>query len=114
MMTTMTIFKHNPRAMGAVLRLLVLVLFIFARIGEPATALTPTGGRAAEWWIVRWGLIEAWKVSRGSGVTVAVIDTGVQASVAGMQGAVLPGIDLTKQGSDGRTDSSQDGHGTAI
>jgi type VII secretion-associated serine protease mycosin len=49
-------------------------------------------------------------------VTVAVIDTGVNAQLPDMKPVVLPGIDLTSQGGDGRrdTDAYKHGHGTGM
>jgi len=57
-----------------------------------------------------------WPLSRGAGVTVAVLDSGVQANVADLRGAVVPGGDTTGAGTSGETDDdySADGHGTAM
>ncbi|WP_285737443.1 type VII secretion-associated serine protease mycosin [Kitasatospora phosalacinea] len=56
--------------------------------------------------------VKVWPISQGEGVTVAVIDTGVDASHPDLSGQVLPGLDLTGSGGDGRTDEK--GHGTAM
>lgn len=56
------------------------------------------------------GMAEAWRLSDGA-VTVAVVDSGVDARNAHLAGAVLPGKDFVT-GGDGRTDAS--GHGTAV
>jgi membrane-anchored mycosin MYCP len=55
----------------------------------------------------------AWEVTRGAGVTVAVVDSGI-APNPHLTGAVVDGVDLVGDGSDptGRADSY--GHGTAI
>jgi type VII secretion-associated serine protease mycosin len=56
---------------------------------------------------------EAQRISRGAGVTVAVIDSGVDATHPDLEGSVLPGTDLTESGpGDGRIDSN--GHGTKM
>src|SRR5690606_1637139 len=55
---------------------------------------------------------EAHEHSLGDGVTVAVLDSGVDASHPDLRGAVLPGLDLTGRGSDGRDDPA--GSGTAL
>ena len=62
------------------------------------------------------GVRRAWEVSRGRGVTVAVVDSGVAAGNQHFQGpdgpVVLPGIDLSGENTDGRVDVGE--HGTAI
>ncbi|MFB7944094.1 type VII secretion-associated serine protease mycosin [Kitasatospora phosalacinea] len=55
---------------------------------------------------------KVWPISQGEGVTVAVIDTGVDASHPDLSGQILPGLDLTDSHGDGRTDT--EGHGTAM
>ena len=63
--------------------------------------------------VKRLGLDEAWALSRGSGVTVAVVDSGVDAGNAHLQGALVPGF--TSFG-DGSVPSTTDvaAHGTAV
>ena len=62
------------------------------------------------------GVRRAWEISRGRGVTVAIIDSGVAAGNQHFQGSdgpvVLPGIDLSGENTDGRVDVGE--HGTAI
>jgi type VII secretion-associated serine protease mycosin len=51
--------------------------------------------------------------SQGEGVTVGLIDTGVDASHPDLAGSILPGVDLSASGApDGRRDG--DGHGTGM
>jgi membrane-anchored mycosin MYCP len=56
----------------------------------------------------------AWAVTRGAGVTVAVVDSGVDAANPHLRDAVAGGINLVGDGTDpsGLTDTH--GHGTAI
>lgn len=58
------------------------------------------------------GIQSAWQLSSGSGVTVAVVDSGINADNAHLGAAVLPGRDFLDEEGDGREDVS--GHGTAV
>ncbi|MCF3104584.1 type VII secretion-associated serine protease mycosin [Streptomyces roseoverticillatus] len=53
-----------------------------------------------------------WETSTGAGITVAVIDSGVDATLPDLQGQVLEGKNFTDEPGDARTDA--DGHGTGI
>jgi len=75
--------------------------------------------RDLEYWLADYGFSEAWNTTRGAGVTVAVIDTGVDGSVAELRGAVVGGTDVSGLGSaDGQTpvggDVQDSGHGTMV
>jgi type VII secretion-associated serine protease mycosin len=65
--------------------------------------------RDAQWHLETLSVAEAHEATRGAGVIVAVIDSGVDADHPDLRGSVLPGHDLTGPG-DGRIDI--DGHGT--
>jgi subtilisin family serine protease len=72
---------------------------------------------APEWWFDRWHVQSLWDGgARGQGVTIAEIDTGVNASLSELAANVLPGKDYGPGGGDGRTDHAVDpfGHGTAM
>jgi membrane-anchored mycosin MYCP len=54
-----------------------------------------------------------WPLTDGSGITVAVVDTGVDGSIPQLRGMVLPGIDTTRPGRE-RADTDCFGHGTFV
>jgi membrane-anchored mycosin MYCP len=54
----------------------------------------------------------AWDLTQGSGVTVAVVDTGVQASAPQLAGRVRAGFDVVNRSGPGNTDCN--GHGTFV
>lgn len=68
--------------------------------------------RKDQWALQALDAEAVWKVATGKGVTVAVIDTGVDASHTDLKGNVLPGKDFV----DGDSDASPvgDKHGTAM
>lgn len=72
--------------------------------------------RNQEYWLDDYGFTEAWNTSKGAGVTVAVIDTGVAADIPALDGAVIGGTDVSGIGSpDGRTPIGSDSkHGTMV
>lgn len=83
-------------------------------------SLTAAGGRNAvhdsQWALQASGAEQAWKISRGRGVTVAVIDSGVDAAHPDLRGKVDAGFDYGDGSSgDGTRDSgAQSGHGTQV
>ncbi|MHC2999479.1 S8 family serine peptidase [Microbacterium sp. HJ5] len=76
---------------------------------SPASAVAPEAPaedpvRAAEYWLADYGIERAWQTTRGKGVTVAVIDTGVGKGPVEFEGAVVGGTDVSGVGTpDGRT-----------
>nr|WP_314845679.1 S8 family serine peptidase [uncultured Microbacterium sp.] len=67
----------------------------------------------ASYLVDRLGLEEAWTLSRGQGVTVAVVDSGVEAGNAHLAGALVPGASTFGDGA-APADDDLFGHGTAI
>ncbi|MEB0307619.1 S8 family serine peptidase, partial [Cryobacterium sp. 10I1] len=59
---------------------------------------------------------QAWATTKGAGVTVAVIDTGVSTSVPELAGAVVGGTDVSGLGSSNGQTPVGDGseHGTLV
>lgn len=54
--------------------------------------------RDNEWWLAEVNIMKAWQTTRGGGVTVAVLDTGVDASQPDLSGSVITGPDYTRSG----------------
>jgi type VII secretion-associated serine protease mycosin len=73
--------------------------------------------RDGEYWLSEYGITDAWLTTRGAGVTIAVIDTGVDGSVPELAGAVIGGADFSGQGSsNGQRPVGSEGreHGTMV
>lgn len=67
--------------------------------------------RDQQWVLDVYAMQDTWAVSQGEGVTVAVVDSGVDASHPDMTGQVLEGKDFTG-GGDAQEDTT--GHGTGM
>ncbi|MDH6516104.1 type VII secretion-associated serine protease mycosin [Streptomyces sp. SAI-135] len=80
----------------------------------PAASADQT--RQAQWALQTLQAEDAWKISEGNGVTVAVIDTGVNSEHVDLQGNVLQGKDFTDGDDDASPDASEDdpSHGTEM
>jgi subtilisin family serine protease len=106
------------RRLLAAFAVLLAVLGLPEALGRPALAGAAPGPAAApEWWFDSWRVPALWASGAdGHGITIAVVDTGVQASLPELQGKVLPGADFSGNDSDGRTDYDGDdfAHGTAM
>ncbi|MFM6968362.1 MAG: S8 family peptidase [Microbacteriaceae bacterium] len=100
-------FARRPRLIAA-----VLTVLLFA-VASPATADVY---RSAEWWLDDYGVTTAWKTATGRGITIAVIDTGIDGSHPDLTGQVVGGADMSGRGaSDGSQPLSPDKeHGTMV
>jgi subtilisin family serine protease len=72
--------------------------------------------RERQYWLKDYGIEQAWAITRGAGVTIAIIDTGVDGSHQDLAGAVIAGADFSGLGSaDGQTPVGSDRrHGTMV
>jgi type VII secretion-associated serine protease mycosin len=68
--------------------------------------------RSQQWALDKLRAETVWGLQRGTGQTVAVVDTGVDGTHPDLAGRLLPGVDYVDAGGDGRTDPN--GHGTHV
>jgi type VII secretion-associated serine protease mycosin len=100
-------------ALRSAVRLLLAVLLVSGTLlvgaASPASA---DAIRGKQWHLGFLRATEAWRHSTGAGVTVAVIDSGVDANHPDLRGQVISGADFVDRSTDGRKDVV--GHGTTV
>ena len=82
-------------------------------VAAPASA---DSYRDAQWWLADYGVTRAWETATGKGITIAIIDTGVDGTVPDLTGQVVGGTDVSGIGAEnGQTplDPSK-GHATQV
>lgn len=99
------------RFLGAVLLGLLCV-----PLGIGASVAHADQVRDRQYWLEDFGIADAWSVTRGAGVTIAIIDTGVDGNHEDLLGAVVGGTDVSGMGSpNGQTPvGSSSEHGTMV
>ncbi|MFE3183292.1 type VII secretion-associated serine protease mycosin [Streptomyces violascens] len=82
-------------------------------LGAAATPAWAESIREKQWFLDAMKADDMWRTSKGTGVTVAVIDSGVDPSNPDLHGQVLPGKDFS-QGQPGDEHTDYEGHGTSM
>ncbi|MER6447907.1 type VII secretion-associated serine protease mycosin [Streptomyces venezuelae] len=98
------------RASGRTAAALLTATLLVSATASPAAA---DNIRDRQWGLLALRAEEAWGTTRGDGVTVAVLDTGVDESHPDLSGQVLAGTDLIGMGA-GPGDRAWARHGTAM
>lgn len=101
--------ESGRRRAAAALVACVALLVGFVASAAPAHAESI---RASQWHLDAMKADEMWKTSTGEGITVAVIDSGVDADHPDLQGQVLEGKDFARQS--GTAHDDPQGHGTGM
>ncbi|MFE7107135.1 type VII secretion-associated serine protease mycosin [Streptomyces sp. NPDC057575] len=97
---------RRHRALGAVCAATAFALL-------PAVPARADAIRDQQWGLQSLHTDQAWRTTKGKGITVAVVDTGVDGNLPDLSGQVLTGKDMIGFGA-GRGDRSWARHGTAM
>ena len=80
----------------------------------PASPARADSIRDAQYWLDSLGIREAWQTTRGEGVTIAIIDSGIDAGHADLRGAVIDGTDVSGAGTSAGSPVAGSAHGTMV
>src|SRR3954451_4651126 len=94
-------------------RSLAFLVALLLCLAIPATASAADPLRPQQWGLDMINADAAHSTSTGSGVVVAVVDTGVLASHEDLQGQLVPGRDFVQSPNDD-TPQDENGHGTHV
>ncbi|MEK2488486.1 type VII secretion-associated serine protease mycosin [Kitasatospora purpeofusca] len=100
--------RTNVRARGFA----VMVLAAGAAVGPAVTPAAAESIRENQWHLDAMKATEVWQISKGQGVTVAVIDSGFKLDHPDLAGQLLPGKDFS--GLPGGVGSFTESHGTEM
>ncbi|MFF7779248.1 type VII secretion-associated serine protease mycosin [Streptomyces tanashiensis] len=82
-------------------------------VGIASVPAHAEGIRGQQWHLDAFGAEEIWQISKGEGVTVAVLDSGVDKNNPDLRGQVLKGKDFAT-GRPGDEYTDDEGHGTGM
>ena len=94
-----------------------IITAVAASILFGGSAASADAVRDDQYWLDGYGIRAAWATTQGAGVTIAIIDTGVDGTVPELVGAVIGGTDFSGRGSlNGQKPVGTDGpeHGTMV
>ncbi len=125
--TSNSVTTHTGLAISRLRRLVtcavVVTMVLVLAAAAPARAVPstahqagPSAAQSDEWWFSSWDIrSKVWPLSRGAGVTVGVVDSGVQANLPDLRGAVVPGGNTIGIDNNGEGDGeAPTGHGTGL
>ncbi|TQS43809.1 S8 family serine peptidase [Cryptosporangium phraense] len=92
----------------------VLAVSTLAVAGTAPTAAQADSVRSKQWQLAALRIPEAHRLTKGKGITVAVVDTGVDPTQADITGNVLPGVDIFTGKPAVRGEYYTDYHGTSM
>ncbi|MGT2463781.1 S8 family serine peptidase [Sinomonas atrocyanea] len=104
------------RATALTLSILTALAAALLGLLPSAPAARADSIRDREYWLGEYGIEKAWEVSKGAGVKVAVIDSGIDGTHPDLHGAVVGGHDSSGAGSpDGQKPiGAKPEHGTLV
>ncbi|MFE9405948.1 type VII secretion-associated serine protease mycosin [Streptomyces sp. NPDC006530] len=82
-------------------------------VGAATVPARAESTREKQWFLDAMRVDEMWRASTGTGITVAVVDTGVDANNPDLTGRILPGKDFA-EGEPGDAHTDYEGHGTGM
>ncbi|MFF9475160.1 S8 family serine peptidase [Streptomyces roseolus] len=103
--------ESGGRLRRALLGTTAIAVLTTSLVGFAPTAVA-ADARSQQWYLDAMKAEEIWKKTTGKGITVAVIDSGVDPSTPSLKGKVLKGWDASESKGDETDDYS--GHGTTI
>lgn len=101
-----TTFRRRAFSIAAAVGGLTFALTCLAPVAVAADA------RSQQWYLDAMGASEIWRHTTGKGISVAVIDGGVNPSTPSLKGQVVRGVDVA--GIAGEATDDYDGHGTTM